>query len=324
MRNIRRRPFLIAAGTLLAIPSVVIGQTAKATRVGWLGNSRLDTPESNAAFNTFRQELKRLGWTEGHNIQFEVRFAAGNAALFPQLAGELIERKVDMILATSGPAAAAAKRATTTLPIVFVGIPAPVETGLVASLARPGGNVTGISSQGFDLAGKRLELLKQAFPKIDHVAYLPELQRRFDEPAYRAAEKLGLRLSAAKVEKVEDLPGAIAALASTDAWFVSDAIMYYANRVIVIEQIARQRKPAMYPGSVYALIGGLMSYSVDQLDQFRRGAGFVDRILRGGTPADMPVEQPTKFEFVINLKTARTLGLAIPQPVFLLADRVIE
>ena len=191
-------------------------------------------------------------------------------------------------------------------------------------MARPGGNVTGISSQGFDLAGKRLELLKQAFPKIDHVAYLPELQRRFDEPAYRAAEKLGLRLSAAKVEKVEDLPGAIAALASTDAWFVSDAIMYYANRVIVIEQIARQRKPAMYPGSVYALIGGLMSYSVDQLDQFRRGAGFVDRILRGGTPADMPVEQPTKFEFVINLKTARTLGLAIPQPVFLLADRVIE
>jgi putative ABC transport system substrate-binding protein len=234
-----------------------------------------------------------------------------------------------LIVATSGPAAGAAKRATTILPVVFVGLPAPVEQGLVASLARPGGNLTEISSQGLDLIGKRFELLKEAFPQITRVGYLPEPGRLVDELVVdeldqRAADRLGMQLTPAKVRMAEDIPAAMAALAHVHAWLISDAIFNYANRTAIIEQIAKQRKPAMYPSSLFTNLGGLMSYSVSQLDQFRRAAVFVDRILRGAKPADLPVEQPSKFDFVINLKTAKALGLTIPQSILLRADRVIE
>jgi len=192
MRLAARRQFLFAAGALLAFPFVAMGQHAgKQVRVGWLSNSRLDTPESIAGWDAFRVELQRRGWQESRNIEFEQRFVAGDAALFPQYARELVDAKVDLIMATSGSAAMAAKKAAASIPVVFAQTPNPVERGLVASLARPGGNITGFSTDGVDLVGKRLQLLKETFPRIRRVAYLPTRVVGMNEPAYRAAGKLG-------------------------------------------------------------------------------------------------------------------------------------
>ncbi len=314
----------LVLGVLAAPLAAGAQQPEKVRRVGWLGNSKLNTPETIASWDAFRLELQRKGWSEGRNLAFEQRFANGDVALFPQHARELVELKVEVIMATSGSAAAAAKKATASIPVIFATVPDPVETGLVASLAHPGGNLTGFSTQGIDLAGKRLELLKEAFPRIVRVAYLPLALERFNEPVHRAAEKLGIHLLSARVTQPEDLVGAIAALAYADAWFVAEHLTYFARRHTILDAIARQRKPAMYPSTFFVRAGGLMSYSVDQKDHYRSAAGLVDRILRGAKPADLPVEQPTKFELVINLKTARALGLTVPQSVLIRADKVIR
>ena len=320
-----RRQFIrvVGSGALGVTLSASAQQAGRVYRIGWLGNSRLDTPETLAGWDAFRLELQSRGWSEGRNVAFEQRFAAGVSERHPENVRELIELKVDLILATSGPAARAARKATDTIPIVFVAIPNPVEQGLVANLARPGGNVTGLSTQGLDLVGKRLELLKEAFPRASRVAFLagrlPE-----DQSAYQAAEKLGVQLLPVAVRRPEDLSGAMAELAHADAWFVGEYAIYFAHRSTIIELVARQRKPVMYPSTFFVAAGGLMSYSVAQKDQSRRAAAMVDRILRGARPADMPVEQPTKFELVINLKTAKALGLTIPPSLLQRADEVIQ
>ena len=321
---IDRRAFVgaISLGAL-AWPSVAEAQQAGIYRIGWLGNSRLDTPETVAGWDAFRLELQIRGWSEGRNVAFEQRFAAGVSERHPENVRELIELKVDLILATSGPAARAATKATDTIPIVFVAIPNPVEQGLVANLARPGGNVTGLSTQGLDLVGKRLELLKEAFPRTSRVAFLAGRSLE-DQPAFQAAEKLGVQLLPATVRRAEDLSGAMAELAHADAWFVGEYALYFAHRSRIIEFVAGQRKPAMYPSTFFVAAGGLMSYSVAQKDQLRRAAAMVDRILHGAKPADMPVEQPTKFELVINLKTAKALGLTIALSLLLRADEVVQ
>jgi len=325
MSLVARRQFLVAAGALLATPVAVMAQQpGRVYRVGWLGNSRHDTPEAIAGWDAFRLELQRRGWEEGRNLQFEQRFVAGNADLYPQYVSELLERKVDLIVATTGPGAIAAKKAAASVPIVFSTLQAPVEQGLVASLARPGGNVTGFSTGDLDLIGKRMQLLKETFPRIRRVAYLPLPIRDFDEPAYHAAQKLGIQLLPAEAPRPDDLSAAMASIPNADAWFVAERFTYFAYRKTIIELIAKQRKPAMYPSTFFVYAGGLMSYSVDQPELYRGVAALADRILRGAKPADLPVQQPTRFELVINLKTAQALGLTIPQSILQRADRVIE
>jgi putative ABC transport system substrate-binding protein len=194
----------------------------------------------------------------------------------------------------------------------------------VASLARPGGNLTGFSTAGREIIGKRLELLKETFPQVVRVAYLQSPTDATNDLARQNAAKLGLQLMSADALKDGNFPRAIAALAQADAWFIAEHHVNYGNGKTIIESIAKQRKPAMYPSSFFTALGGLMSYSVDQRDQYRRTATLVDRILRGAKPADLPVEEPTVFEFVVNMKTAKALGLTIPQSMRFRIDRVIE
>ncbi len=273
-------------------------------------------------WNAFHLELQRLGWTEGHDVVFERRYTEGVVDRLPRLVREVIEHKVDLIVA-SGAGALAAKQATETIPIVFVAVRDPVAEGLVASLARPSGDLTGLSSQSPELVGKRMQLLKETAPRIVRVAYLTD--EADSNPELRhAAAVLGIELLPAKAQRAEDLGGAFAAGKRADAWFVSDRSMHFAQRKTIVDLVAVLRKPAIYPHTAFTEAGGLMSYAVDLKDQFRRAAGYVDQVLRGAKPADLPVQQPTKFEFVINLKTAKALGLTFSQAMRLRADEVIQ
>jgi len=309
---------------MLAPPFVCAQQGGRVFRIGWLSNSTLDTPESLATWDAFRLELRNRGWSEGRNIIFVTRFAAGVIERHPQNARELIDANVDLIIATSGSAAAAAKRATNTIPIVFASVPSPVEQGLITSLARPGGNVTGLTTLGLDLASKRLELLKEAFPGVKRIAFLAARSPALDSSIDEAARRLGLELLPARVTRAEDLSPAMNALSNADAWFVGEEVIYFANRRPIIDIVYEQRKPAMYPSTFFVDAGGLMSYSVAQQGQYRRLASLVDRILRGAKPADVPVEQPTDFELAINTKTAKALGLTFPPAFLVRADRLVQ
>ena len=298
-------------------------QPERVRRIGWLGNSAPVTAEGIAVWDAFRLELRRLGWIEGRNLAFERRFAEGDVDRIPLLARELIDRKVDLIVAVNGPAARAAQQATATLPIVFASVTNPVEQGLVATLARPAGNLTGMATQGDETVGKRLQLLKEMLPRTLRIAVLADASDT-GAALLGAAAALGIELLMARASRAEDLPAAIASGARSDAWFITDQALYFAQRKTVVELIAQQRRPAIYPQAVYVHAGGLASYSVDLKDHFRRAAGVVDKVLRGARPADIPVEQPTRFELTINLETAADLGLKIPQSVLLRADEVIE
>ena len=316
---------LACAAGLVANPlqrGALAQQPGKMRRIGWLGNVPPATPEAAAIVDAFNSELQRLGWTEGRDVVFERRFSEGVVDRLPHLARELVEGYVDLIVAT-GAGALAAKQATVTIPIVFAAVPDPVATGLVASLARPAGNLTGLSSQSPELVGKRLQLLKETAPSIARVAYLTDATDSNPE-LHHAAGVLGVELLPVKVQRAEDLVTAFAAGKRADAWFVPDRAMHFAQRRAIVELVAKQSKPAIYPHTVFTQAGGLMSYAVDLKDQYRRAAEYVNQVLRGAKPADLPVQQPTKFEFVINLKTARSLGLKIPHSVLLRADEVIR
>jgi putative ABC transport system substrate-binding protein len=325
-----RRDTVLALLALGAAPLIADAQQpGKLYRIGWIGNSNFNAPEARAVWDAFRLELQRRGWVEGRNIAFEHRFAEGAIDRFPQLARELVELKVDLILASTSPAAISVKKATDSIPVVFASTFDPVRQGIVASLARPGGNLTGLSTQNAELIGKRMQLLKEAFPRIARVAYMstePEAGANplYNEPVYQAAKALQLEVLPVKVQRAEMLSGAFPEVSRADAWFVADSILYFSNRKVVVELLGRQRKPAIYGYAEFVEAGGLMSYTVDLKDHFRQAAGFVDRILRGAKPADLPVEQPTQFELVINLKTAKALGITIPQSMRFRADRVIE
>ena len=325
MGAIRRRRFLIAAGALSVVRLSLAQQRSDPVQIGILGNLQAVTPEALALREVFVEELRRRGWSEDRNLRIERRYAEGSAERNLENARELVALKVDILVAPTGLGALAAKKVTDSIPIVFATVPNPVEMGLVSSLARPGGNLTGLSSQGLDLIGKRFELLKEAFPRISRVGYLPvPASPSLNERAQRSAESVKLKLLPANWKQPEELAGAIEALADVDAWFVAESSRYFAMRKAIVDLIARQRKPAMYPSDLFVDAGGLMSYSENIKEQFRLLAGIVDRILRGAKPADIPVEQPTKFNLAVNLKTAQALGLAIPQSILLRADRVIE
>jgi putative ABC transport system substrate-binding protein len=279
----------------------------------------------------FRQELSKLGWIEGKNIAFEYRFAEQKTERLPDLAAELVRLKVDLIVVTGGPAALTAKRATTTIPIVMTNQGDPVGEGLVARLARPGGNVTGLSSLGTELNTKRLEVLKDAVPKLARVGYLRpsrggggDLQMKELRPV---AVALKLKLEDIKTEA--DAKGLESAFQTAKQKQVS-AIMtqptrpFVAERKRIVELAVRYRLPAIYFSKEFVDDGGLMSYGVDFDDLYRRAAVYVDKILKGAKPADLPVQQATKFEFVINLKAAKQIGLTLSPDFLARANKVIK
>jgi len=321
-----RRVFIgTVAGGLLAAPLVAEGQQAgKVYRIGYLStrSSTADTLEA------FRQGLREYGWIEGRNIVFDYGFAEGRFERLPELAAELVRLKVDIIVAVPTPAAAAAKNATATIPIIGISLIDPVGIGLISSLARPGGNITGLSFD--ETFGKALDLLKATIPKVRYVAVLSNPANPGQPGAIRglqtAARSLGVQLQLLEARGPNEFDGAFAAMAKerAGALFVVSDSMFNDHGAQLANLAARNRLPAMYGLREAVEAGGLMSYGPNLLDICRRAGTYVDKILKGAKPADLPVEQPTKFDLVINLKTAKALGLTIPPSVLQRADQVIE
>jgi len=283
-------------------------------------------------FDAFRQGLKELGYVEGRNIVVEARFAEGRVERFPALVAELIGLKVDVLLAGSPAGAVAAKKASTTVPIVFAGVGDPVASGVVASLARPGGNITGVAAGagGAAFGGKWLELLKEALPGVSRVAVLANRSNPTNTPNLKgveaAARDLKVKLDILDAGNAAELDRALAAIGASGAQAIivtSDPFLLE-KRAALVQFAASKRLPAMYFFKLFADAGGLMSYGASLEESYRRAATYVDKILKGAKPADLPVEQPMRFEFVINMKTARALGLGIPQSLLLRADHAIE
>jgi ABC-type uncharacterized transport system substrate-binding protein len=298
-------------------------QAGKVARIGVLVAT--SAASASPRIEIFRKALREHGYVEGKNIAFEYRYAEGKLDRLPELAAELVGLKVDVIVTASASAVQVAKKATSTIPIVFYALADPVATGLVESLARPGQNITGLSIQGPELDGKRLELLKEAVPKTGRVAVLfgPAYPRKETEIA---AQALGIQIISLPVRGLGDFEPAFetARKGNADALLTSPHPLINTVRERIVEFAAKNRLPAMYGGPEFVDAGGLMSYAPSYTDLIRRAATYVDKILKGAKPADLPVEQPTKFELVINLKTAKALGLSIPQTLLLRADQVIE
>ena len=325
----------LCAAVFLALCSMLIApclpaaaqQPAKIPRIGIL------IPASASSFSAwveaFRQRLRELGFVEGKNIVIEYRYAEGKPERLPDLAAELVRLKVDVIV-TVGAAVLTAKKASATISIVFAVSGDPVGGGLVSSLARPGGNITGLSLMSQDLDGKRLQLLKEAFPKVARVAFLWDADGSRGNSALTdmeaAAKALGVKLQSLEVRSLDDFDSAFARAKRDGA----QALITYPHPLITNQQrqlldfAAKNRLPAMYPNKEFVEAGGLMSYSPSYTDLFRRAADIVDKILNGTKPADIPVEQPTKFEFLVNLKTAKQIGVTIPSSVLARADRVLK
>jgi len=330
---ITRRTFLCALtlGTLSAPLGAEAQQAAKVARIGFLSTSPAGgIPHLREAF---LEGLRDLGYVEGRNVVIEYRFAEEKLERLPTLAAELVALKVDVIVAPNTPAALAAKQATRTIPIVFSFAADPVTSRLVTSLAQPGGNVTGLSVFGPELVGKCLEQLKQAVPGVSRVAYLWQpgaLDERQEKDRLKRAEvaarALGMRLQVVEARGPEDFDRAFSDMtrARADALTVLGGAMLFTERRRLVDLAAKNRLPAVYSWREFVDVGGLMSYGPDLADSLRRATTYVDKILKGTKPGDLPVEQPTKFELVINLKTAKALGLTIPQSVLARADQVIE
>jgi putative ABC transport system substrate-binding protein len=314
--------------SLLGPPVAAEAQQAmKVARVGVLTGATL--PES-PPWVAFREELRKLSYVEGQSIVIEWRISGGVAERFPGLAAELVRLPVDVIVASDNPAAAAARRASTTVPIVVVLATDPVGTGFAASLARPGGNITGLTMQSTELQGKSLQLLTEAVPKVSRVAVIwdPTEPGRLAQAneAERIARAVGLRPRLLELRSPAALDRTFAALAGerTDATLLQASQMIYANRVRIAELALRNRLPIMGWRREWVEAGALLAYGGSFVDQFRRAAHFVDRILKGARPSELPIEQPVKFELFLNAKTAKALGLTIPPSLLVRADYVIE
>ncbi len=327
-----RRTFLGTLGLIvLAAPlAAAAQQVAKVARIGYLATNLAGNPHGREAF---RQGLRDLGYVEGRNVVIEYRSAEGKLERLPALAAELIALKVDVIVAGSTAAALAAKQATRTLPIVFAVAADPVTDGLVTTLARPGSNVTGLSTLNAELVGKGLEQLKQAVPGISRVAVLSHpgavgerTEKDMLKGADVAARALGVRLQVVEVRGPADFDRAFSDMTRARAGGVTvmGSSMLFGERRRLVDLAAKNRLPAVYLWREAVDAGGLMSYGANVADLFRRAATYMDKILKGAKPADLPVEQPTKFELVINLKTAKALGLTIPPSLLGRADEVIH
>ena len=318
--------YALPALILTAIHIAEAQQSIKIPRIGFL------VVPSRSFFadrmESFRQELHSLGYVEGKNILIEYRYAEGKLDRLPELAKELVGVKVDLIVTTSTQSVLAAKNATRTIPIVFAAVQDPVASGIVNSLARPGGNATGSSILGPDLGGKRLELLKEVVPKITQVAFLSGLIATpvTVKETQAAAQALGLQFQSLEVGDSKDFDRAFEAITKNpaQALLTNPGAIINSHQARIIQFAAKNRLPAMHAGPEFVDAGGLMSYAPSYTDLFRRATVYVDKILKGVKPAELPVEQPTKFEFVINLKAAKQIGLTIPPNVLARADKVIR
>jgi len=326
---VRRRALLVGAAALLAASGVAGAQpAAKPVRIGRL--SPLSAATEAPFIEAFRRGLADLGWVEGRDYVVVTRLAGGTVERLPELAASLVRERVDVILTGSNPGALAAKRATDSIPVVMVTTGDPVEGGLVASLARPGGNVTGVTALGQALNAKRLETLRQAVPSLRRVAVLTHpgspYTKSFLAERERTARELGLELPVIEAREPGHLEPSFAAIARerAGAIMVLTDVLFVTHRRTIVELAARHRLPAVYGEREFVEAGGLLFYGASLVDMYRRAAFYVDRILKGTRPADLPVEQPTRLELVINLRTARALSLALPPSFLLRADQVIE
>jgi putative ABC transport system substrate-binding protein len=329
----RRREFIagLSISTVWPFATFAQQQNERLRRIGvLLGATTEHDPEAEARLTAFRQGLEELGWVDGRNLHIDYRFAAGDADLIRTYVRELVTSRPDLILANSSPVIAELKRATNTIPVVFAVVNDPVNQGFVTSLARPGGNVTGFTLIEFEIIGKWLELLREMAPQISHARLLfNPATGPFFETWLRdlgATSAMPTELKAAPVHDQAEIRATMAALsAEPDAGLIAASDVFtVANRGLIIDLAERYRLPTMFQFRQFAVEGGLMSYGPDTADIFRRAAAYVDRILKGANPADLPVQQPTKFQLVINLKTARMLGLTVSPSLLARADEVIE
>ena len=324
----KRRDFItLLGGAAVAWPLAArTQQSGKIHAIGLLSPASRSPSVVPALFDA----LAELGWIEGKNVVFERRYAENRLERLPELAAELVRLNVDVIVAIGTPGPLAAKRATSTIPIVMAAAGDPLGSGLVASLARPGGNVTGMSLMAPDLGGKRLELLKELLPRLARVAVLWNATNPYAAIVFKemqaAGPTLGIEVQSFEVRSPDDFDGAfeIARRQRPDALITVEDPLTFSHRKRIADFAIGQQLPSLHGIREFAAAGGLMSYGASLADLYRRAAGYVDKILRGAKPADLPVQQPTKFEFVVNLKTARTLGLRIPDKLIALADEVIE
>jgi putative tryptophan/tyrosine transport system substrate-binding protein len=326
----KRREFIAFVGGAAAWPLTSSAQQPqqpkKLYRIGMLERTSMAINAANV--DGFRGGLQELGYAEGKNFVIEYRSADGRDDRFPNLATELVRLQVDLIVTRGTPAALAAKNATGTIPVVMAGIGDPVGQGVVASLARPGGNITGLSAVVTELYTKRVDLLRKLVPESTRIAALFNMSNPSIPSAWKevetAARSLGMRPQLLDVRKLEDLEPAFDAAISqnADALVVGLDTLTQANQRLIVDLAAKHRLPSIYASTEF--VGGLVVYGVDYPDHYRRAASFANRIFKGANPADLPVEQPTKFELVVNLTTAKTLGITIPQPILMQADRVLE
>lgn len=329
MGHIQRRQLLVAAAAVFALPLVCAQQQSKIPRIGFLSVGSAPTPSASASLIPLRDGLRSLGWVEGQNIVIEYGWASTPDGL-PEKAAELVRKKVDLIFAPSSTQVEAARQATNTIPIVFSTHADPVGVGHVASLARPGGNVTGVSMLMTELSAKELEILKQAVPHATRIGVLWDPTTPSHPEALKAlaavANKLSIQLTLVSVRSAQEFDSALSAMKKAHA----DALLVLVSPISLLErtQLAavalKHRLPAIFGFAANAEAGGLMSYGANYLALNRRAAYYIDRILKGAKPADLPVEQAQEFELVINMKTAKALGIRIPQSLLLQADRVIE
>ena len=331
MRLIGLAVILVVGLVLAPLGTAAAQPREKVPRVGYLTAGSHADQGRQRRFEAFRQGLRDLGYVEGQNIAIESRWAEGKSDRYPTLAADLVRLEVDVIVAVGGAASKAAQQATKTIPIVMSLVNDPLGSGLVPSLAHPAGNVTGISLMAPDLVGKQLEVLKEIVPQASRMALLRNPTNPASAPQLREAEvaarALGVRLQTLEARVPQEIDSAFAAMTRdrAGALLIFPDTLFGTQRRQIAELAAKARLPAIHGGtSGYAEAGGLMAYSPNNLDLERRAAAFVDKILKGAKPADLPVEQPTKFELVINLKTAKALGLTIPQSILVRADQIIE
>jgi putative ABC transport system substrate-binding protein len=324
----RRREFIALLGGAAAWPLMARAQGARVYRIGIMETVPADRNVAN--LDALRRGLREHGYVEGQNLDLEYRSADGRGDRFQELADELVRLGVDLIVTRGTPAAKAAKAASATVPVVMAAIGEPLEMGVVASLARPGGNVTGLSTFVTELAGKRVELLKEAFPSISRVAFLQNMGNPASPPQWEATEgaarALGLSAELIDVRSERDFATAFAALGGrkADALSVGIDALTQANAQTIVALAAKSKLPTAYPAREFVEVGGLLSYGPNYPDLYLRAAGLIDKIIKGAKPGDLPIEEPTKFELVINLKTAKALGLDVSPSLIARADEVIE
>jgi ABC-type uncharacterized transport system substrate-binding protein len=327
-KAMRRRDF-IKATVVWAVAWPFAARAQRGGRKYVIG--RLSAGSANdSSVEVFTQTLRELGWVEGENVVFERRYAENRLERLPEMAADLVRLKVDVIAATGTLAPLAAKRATSTIPIVMINAGDPLGTGLVASLARPGGNITGMSLMAPELGGKRLELLKELVPQLAGVAVLWNAANPYSARVFKqvqaASSTLGIEVQSLELRSPDDFDGAFETVGRQhpDALMTIEDPLTFNNRNRIADFAFGQRLPSLSGLSEFAAAGGLISYGANQADLYRRACDYIDKILKGANPADLPVQQPTKFELVINLKTAKTLGMTIPPSLIARADEVIE